>query len=556
MINLIVISLQFITVFLLGRTFYNLTNHFLLKNKNNLIFQLRPHNFYLLFGIFFIGNMTVLVNFFTGSDKEYFKFLIIFLIILNLFFVRKPEINFSHLLQSFTIYIFLMISTYNFGLSKDSDVYHLNNQLFIKEESIYFGLSNLHHRYGFSSLWEYILSNFWFGDNLIFLNTPNLIILFSLYFFILNFLKSKNYFFIKVSSLILVFGVLDNFGIGGGRNGFIGIDEIGAFDNSFAILFIICSIFTIFLYVNDKNHLNEYFYLGVMILMLGQIRYLGFIIFIPFLFKLIKEFNFKDYSSILCFGSVLTFIWFIKNIIISSCIIFPVYQTCLTNLNWHQKDQAKVVYLSIIGHPRNPNDIFLPRNNFSWINNWIDVNYSYLINFILSLVVIKLFFYIKPTYKTFKSLLVSIFLFFFWFIFLPDYRFAPPVFLLILLIINYDYLSSSKIVKIRIFQKTISGLIILFLCTFLTVRQDAYIKFYNDPYKSLVIKTQEIEYISRTGYFGVKPVNGKTCFLNRKCFPDDYEVVLEINGLYKVFKPVKIDYWTNFLEDIRLKKSI
>ena len=35
-----------------------------------------------------------------------------------------------------SIFGVFIISTYNAGLSKDSDTYHLNNQLFIRDESI------------------------------------------------------------------------------------------------------------------------------------------------------------------------------------------------------------------------------------------------------------------------------------------------------------------------------------------------------------------------------------------------------------------------------------
>ena len=112
------------------------------------------------------------------------------------YFPEIKKINFHVIIPAFITYLMIFTSTIA-GLSKDSDTYHLNNQLFIRE-SLLLGLSNLHHRYGFSSIWEYILSNFWFDNNLVFLNTPHLI-LYSLYVFLIAFVYHKNLYFKKNS---------------------------------------------------------------------------------------------------------------------------------------------------------------------------------------------------------------------------------------------------------------------------------------------------------------------------------------------------------------------
>ena len=73
MINFIVIFFQFLITFLIGRTFYIFIEKKLIKNTNKTIFGLQPYSFYLLLGLFVIGNLTVLINFFTGSNNIIFQ---------------------------------------------------------------------------------------------------------------------------------------------------------------------------------------------------------------------------------------------------------------------------------------------------------------------------------------------------------------------------------------------------------------------------------------------------------------------------------------------------
>ena len=44
--------------------------------------------------------------------------------------------------------------------------------------------------------------------------------------------------------------------------------------------------------------------------------------------------------------------------------------------------------------------------------------------------------------------------------------------------------------------------------------------------------------------------------LNKDCFPDDYEVIIDKNQFYKEVKPVDRFYWTEFLKNLSSKKSI
>jgi len=557
MLNILIISSQFALTFLIGRSFYYFLLKYVLKNNKNKILNIDPYNFYLFFGLFIIGNLSVIFNFFKGVDNLFFKIILLSLVLLNLFI--KPKFNFSpnFLLYVVPMYFLLILSNYNLGLNKDSDIYHLNHQLFIREEKIIIGLSNLHHRYGFSSIWEYILSNFWFGENLIFLITPNLIFLFNLYLIFISFILSSQIFYRKISIIFIIFGILDNFGFMGGRNGFFAIDEIGGFDNSFGILFFISSILIIYAFVNKNLDLFDFLTLGILIFFTGQIRYFGFILFIPFLFVLFKDIPKPFYKkSPIIFGGLLSFFWLLKNIIISGCFFYPVYQTCITSLSWFQPYQAKVVSLSIVGHPKKPNDIFVPISDFTWIQEWLPNNASYLTNYLICIIFIRILLYRKINNLDFRGISLALLLMLIWFFLTPAYRFAPPIFLTVLLLLNFDYLSDTRTSFLFKNTNVTILLALVVICAFLTVRLDSYRTFLTKPIESHKVFPNQIEYVSRGNYFGEKPVKGKTCYMNKNCFPDDYEVTIKNYKYFKRVEPVDINYWKKFYNEIENKKSI
>ena len=78
-----------------------------------------------------------------------------------------------------------------------------------------------------------------------------------------------------MSSLaIVLFGILDNFGSGGGRNGFIDIESVTKQDTPFAIVFYITNILFLSLKNKEMSKL-EILLLSFLILFGIQLRILG-----------------------------------------------------------------------------------------------------------------------------------------------------------------------------------------------------------------------------------------------------------------------------------------
>ena len=94
------------------------------------------------------------------------------------------------------------------------------------------------------------------------------------------------------------------------------------------------------------------------------------------------------------------------------------------------------------------------------------------------------------------------------------------------------------------------------ICSFLTVRADSYKAFFSNPIESHIVEVGSVEYLERENFFGYKPVEGKTCYLNKECFPDEYEVEVRRLGYFKFIQPIDMDYWKQFFYDLEYKKSI
>ena len=232
-----IVALQYSLFFLIISTFGKLSYSRLFKNnKSNEFFTIPVSYFYPIIGLFVVGNLTVLVNFFLPIGNI-IKFVILFVILLNSKKLFKNfsfnKINFLNIFNTFV----LSLSSYDTGLAYDATLYHLNNQKWILDSKIVIGLSNLHDRFGYQSIIEYINVNFWLENNILYLHFVSLIIL-NVLFNILGFfiLKGNSKYFL-IASTIALYGFLDNFGFNGGKNGYFEIEAIGKQDTAFAILF-------------------------------------------------------------------------------------------------------------------------------------------------------------------------------------------------------------------------------------------------------------------------------------------------------------------------------
>ena len=148
----------------------------------NLKFGIPIYLFYSIIFLFFLGNITFLVNFFTKIFSSNLFFLISILFLANIF--NKVKIPLTYLIYHVFSIFFISISSYSVGLSYDAGLYHLNTQGWMKFEKLVFGLSNLCQIWIFI-LYDFIGVNFNQTENFIYLHYLNLTFLVFLFVLIL-----------------------------------------------------------------------------------------------------------------------------------------------------------------------------------------------------------------------------------------------------------------------------------------------------------------------------------------------------------------------------------
>ena len=141
-------------------------------------------------------------------------------------------------------------------------------------------MTNIFWPFGMSSIYEYISAVLWTQKGLINIHYLSIIFIHFIYSFIFfNIYESKNTKLKNASVLLLIFSVLDNFGVLGGRNGFIYIQEVTKQDTSLSILLIFTGLMIIYsLYINSFEKV-DIITLSLFSLFIIQIKVSGVIIY-------------------------------------------------------------------------------------------------------------------------------------------------------------------------------------------------------------------------------------------------------------------------------------
>ena len=529
-----------------GRAFYLII--FNNKPENKHVFNIKIENFYLVLGLIIFSQFLLIFNFFAGLNKFNLIFFLISIFIVNLRYIKIPKLSILQLINIGVICVFF-ISFYDIGLSKDSYLYHLSSQSWIFSEKIVFGLSNLNPYLGYMSISEYS-SSLLNAINLNLAHTFNLVFLITFFWIMFEFIFSKISFYKNLAFGFGIFGILDNFGFDGGRNGFIALQEINKFDYSFSIISILFVIFSIYLLVFTKNiNKNELLVLTLLLIFAIQMRVFG-IILIPILLYI--QFQFKTFLSSTNFSFLLLILWLIKNFINTSCFLYPVKFSCL-NSNWLFKNQAEYISNIVLDSFRDPENGINTIKNFDWILNvFLPNNKFVLINFLISLIIFRVCFTLLIKNSTFfnikyfsKFLILPMLLISLWILMFPQYRFSSFFLMFAFFILNFDLISNQKGMNLKL------NLVVTVIAMLLVVNLNDYKTFVENPKRDIEIVLPVIEY-EKMSYFGVKPISenskGILCFQRKDCYSGNYNLILTVSQYnYKTIKPLENKYYEDLL---------
>jgi hypothetical protein len=494
--------------------------------------------FFPVLSLFLIGNISVFANFFLPL-KKLNLFWVVVLFILLFFNLKEPFQLDNKLFLFISLFIIpsvLSISSYGLKLHYDSIDYHINFQYWIREDKIVLGLSNLYIAYGWSTIYEYILSNFWFKDNFIFLHYVNLIFFTFFYNFVAyNILFSNNNFLKYTSTSIVMYSFLDNFGINGGGNGFLSIQMIGKPDLAVGVLYFVT--LTLFLsdFLRNKFSYNNLVLITMLALFSFQIKIVSAYLIIPILIYVYKVRKNRISKIHIQTGFILVLLlisFIIKNILISGCVFFPIEHLCLNDLSWTDQSKVKQFSSSVVS---NNNGLTFDTDLRIWFRIWMNNAYNLQVysNMLLSftiIYIINLLTLRKNINQNKRNEIYSIgfiiFIALAFFITGPTVRYGFGTFLIVLSLNTLRKNTPKKKVKIQIVNK--SMIFILFISIILTPRIYSYHGFFESPLLLTEIEDSTEEYLNLGSLKDLKtiPIQNTKCFIPKTCVKnDDYKLI-------------------------------
>ena len=528
--------------------------HFFLniQKRNNYFFSKE-----MIFGIIFVSFFALLINFFFRLSLHISSLvpLISLIIILK---ARNKFFNFNFLkfllLNSFIIT--LLISESNV-YRPDAGLYHLPYIGIINSEKIIFGITNLHFRYGHTSILQYfsaINNNFLFQNNgivfaqaliassviLNFLSQINLYIkkrIFNFHFFYLFFIiififyKMNRYseYGNDAPAHFLVFFLISEL-----------ILQIDKFDFKNYGNNLILSLFII------QNKLTLIFIVLVNLVSLDKIKFKSLITD--------KKFLFVNFFFI---------IWLTKNIITSGCLLYPIKFTCNDKLSWTNIETIEEISKTSEAWTKgwsNKRDNYVIslsdfNKNLNWIKPWLQVHFKIILEILVPYIIFcfLLIFLIrlgnlkhnkialkKEVIYYFVILLIC---FFVWFFKSPLFRYGYS-FIISILAFIFSYLAFK--VDLKNTKKTYYFSIIL--CLFISIFISKNIiriyktdnnynnypwpKFYSMGEENKLTVFEEINFKEMKI---VKPINGYCMYIKKICSHYNVPNNLKISSQYNYY---------------------
>jgi hypothetical protein len=544
-------SFLYLYLYYVGRSFIHLINKvFVRETLPSRILFIKTQYFYPIIGICLVGNLLVIINFIFPLKSPLVTILLLLLIVPNFFNINLDNLNFINL-QNFICFVvipgLLLISSFDTGFHYDAGYYHLNHQNWLRESNLILGMVNIFWPFGMSSIFEYISSIMWFDNSFIYLHFITIIFIHFFYNFILdNLINRKNLILANASFFLLVFSILDNVGIQGGRNGFIFIQGVGKQDIEVGVLFLFISLVSLLYIYGEKANVLDLVCLSLLTLFTFQIKVSGVFVLAVYAILLIFVLNRKQqtFKNILIIHTpvlILSFFWFVKSYLTTGCLIFPLSVTCINSFDWYVLGSTEIfeniTKISSLAFHEYFHDPLLTYQD--WIIDFLNYEFyrSVFINFTSSLLFILLlkFILFKSARPNWLFISISIIFIVFNFVYLLFYGPIPRYSIGIMLTTVACLAFFTGELKVQI-SKTV--LYILIICSAaLLVRFSTYMGIISNP-EYEIFDPREVAVYVRTAENWVIPDNGDQCWINLECsmaqvYNPKTDVFLDETGFFK-----------------------
>ena len=538
-VNILFFIVFYFYFYFLGRGLIIILNSFKKKvifDDSTKIFDTSILIFYPIIGMIAFSNILFILNFFFPLKNLFIIGFITLIVFFN--FTSQPKFK-----QNAWVYIFtiincsiLSISTYDINFQYDAGYYHLNYQNWIREFKLIFGLNNLHGAFGNSSIVDYIAAPLWIGDNLILLHYVSILfIVFLINFLAYHIIFSKNTYLYFSSIFLSIYGLMDNFGVGGGRNGFFTIHGIIKPDIPSGIIFYVSCVLLTHTLIKKSITQKEMIFLNFILIFSYQLKISSALLLGFFLYVIISLKKFR-LSSLITTNLVLI-IWSIKNILLTSCLVYPINFTCL-NSAWYSEQSTQDLKMFTRSH----NNSYIIGDSFGlWFNNWIsvDLNKITMTNFLFSILLIyliKLLLVNKKNNSSYKIYLIPLFFIlsniFIWITGAAHPRFIYGLFGYI---VTVPFINSQNLkIKSSFRFNNFMFVMLLLFTTLLIPRLNSYKAFYQDPFKMTTIEVPVVKY-KNINEDWVIPSVGDQCWINIDCIPYVKNIFEQRYFTYKSF---------------------
>ncbi len=329
-----------------------------------------------IIGIIIISFLALSINFFFSLNEYVNLFVTIIIIVLsviNKIHFKKIDIIFYIVISIITLSLLLYTNEYR----PDAGLYHLPYTQILNENKIIIGISNLHFRFGHISIMQYLSAfniNFLTGKEGIFVPLASLASFIYLYFIydLYKLIKRKENISIgKLFSLVIVLYISYK------------INRYGEYGNDAPAHLSLFFIVSYFLYNSHIEYRSFYLLTLISTFIFANKVFLGLCFILP-LYLMIKKKGFflKIFISA---PSIFFILWILKNILITGCLLYPIKNSCLKNLEWTDLNRTEIVQVESEAWskawPENKNknlnhEEFI--KNFNWIEAWSDKHLKYI----------------------------------------------------------------------------------------------------------------------------------------------------------------------------------
>ena len=442
-------------------------------------------------GIFIAGIVSLIINFIYPINIYVSNTSTIIFFILGIFFFLNEKDKKKFLLCFFFILLISLILLFKSFNVEDFSLYHGPYISILNHEKIIFGLTNIHFRFGHTSLLQEtqaIFNNSLFYPNNFQTVTP---IFYSTFFLLIceylfkkkNFTENIKLYFFHFFILILLCTKIYRF------NDF-GNDLLPNIINLY--IWIICIHLALKFKKYNNSSLTNYITILLSLYLFCFLLKIQFLLSIlPIMFVIILLYKKIIKKKIILFASIfllpITILFLLKNIIISGCLVYPLEKLCSNKIEWTSKNyisKSNPEEISVQseawakGWPQRKNiDIEYKYyiKNFNWLDSWLSGHFNVIKNKILipiSLILIFLFFIKYKNSENFKFdknllkiIIISLFPLMLWFLKFPIYRYAYST-LYICIFLIFLFLFTPNNPKIYIFE-FIKKLVIFFILIFI-----------------------------------------------------------------------------------------